>query len=84
MQKLRNLGTSKHQIKEELVKYWKDKSRITIVEDLLLYGNRIIMPEKLQLGTLRKIHKGHLGIQKCYQRIATPVWWPGVSKDMEQ
>ena len=86
--KLRNFcekgWPSKHQVKGELSKYWQQKSRITIVEDLVLYGSRIIVPETLRQDTLRKIHSGHQGIQKCHQRITTSVWWPGVTKDMEQ
>ena len=34
--------------------------------------------------TLQKIHNGHQGIQRCHLRISQSVWWPGVSKEIEQ
>ncbi len=53
------------------------------MEDLLLYGSRIVIPKSLQAETLSKIHNGHQGFQKCRQRVCTSVWWPGVSKELE-
>lgn len=79
----RNAWASKHQIKGNLKRYWHEKDRLTIVENLLLYGERMVVPEKLQQSTLDKIHNGHQGLQKCYQRTSTSVWWPGISKDLE-
>ena len=66
-----------------LLPYWKVRGEISLYENLLLYGSRIVVPAKLQKETLYKIHQGHQGIQKCRLRISSSVWWPGVSKAME-
>ena len=34
--------------------------------------------------TLNRIHHGHQGIQRCKLRVASSVWWPGVSSAVEQ
>jgi hypothetical protein len=60
---------------------------LTLQNDLLLHGNRIVVPASLQKETLQKIHQGHQGIQRCRQRANTSVWWPGLSdqiKDLVQ
>ena len=33
--------------------------------------------------TLEKIHHGHQGILRCRMRTSISVWWPGLSKEME-
>ena len=53
-------------------------------DNLLLYGTRIVVSEKMKLEILQKIHQGHQGIQRCRLRVNTSVWWPGVCRDMVQ
>ena len=71
------------QIKSDLLLYWDARSELTICDGLLLYGSRIIVPKSLQWETLSKIHQGHQGIEKCRLRVSTSVWWPGVSREMQ-
>ena len=88
LSKLRRYSTSgwpsKHQVKDELACYWKVRGELTVWDDLLLYGTRIVVPQSQRAETLRKIHQGHQGIQKCRQRMSTAVWWPGVTQEIEK
>ena len=67
----------------ELKPYWTVRGNLTLHNELLLYGKRIVVPKQLQAETLQKIHTGHQGIVRCRLRAATSVWWPGISKDVE-
>ena len=58
------------------------KSNITIGEDLLLCGGRIVVLQSLWEETLKKLHQGHQGIQQCHLRAQSSVWWPGVSRQI--
>jgi len=62
--------------------YWTVRGNLTLHDELLLYGGRIVVPKQLQKETLKKIHTGHQGIVRCRLR-ATSVWWPGISKELE-
>ena len=60
------MGWPKKQlIPPNLTPYWKARDSLTICTDLLLYNSRIVVPKSMQQETLRKIHSGHLGIEKC-------------------
>ena len=74
---------AKHAIKGILKKYWGEKDKLSVVDDLLLYGTRVVIPESLQYEILMKIHHGHQGIQRCRLRVSSSVWWPGISKQVE-
>ena len=73
----------KHQISDELRPYWAIRGELSLYNNLLLYGNRIVVPPKLRSETLAKIHQGHQGVQRCHLRIMSSVWWPGVSRAVE-
>ena len=45
--------------------------------------DRVIIPSALRLDVLDKIHTGHQGIQKCRERAKSGVWWPNLSKQIE-
>jgi hypothetical protein len=67
-----------------LYPYWENRQHLTIVNDLLLYDDRIVIPQQMRLSMLDLIHQGHLGITKCRSRARECIWWPGLSSEIEQ
>ena len=63
--------------------YWENRAHFSIVDDLLLCDERIVIPRSMRLEILGCIHAGHLGITKCRARARTSVWWPGLSTQIE-
>ena len=47
-------------------------------------GNRLVIPVSMRLDVLDKLHEGPQGITKCRERAKTSVWWPGLSKQLEE
>ena len=66
----------------EIAPYWSSRGELTICGNLLLNGNRIVVPKSMQKLTLTKIHNGHLGIQRCHLRAKAAVWWPGITHQL--
>lgn len=63
--------------------YWESRGHLSVVDDLLMYDDRLVIPRGMRLQILDYIHTGHLGITKCRSRARTSVWWPGLPKQIE-
>ena len=75
---------SKDKIGPDLKPYWTVRGSLSLGNNLLLYNNRIVVPQVLCSETIEKIHEGHQGIERCRQRAQSSVWWPGMSKQVIQ
>ena len=60
------------------------RDELSILDNVLLKGNRIIIPSKLRPAVLEKLHTGHLGIEKTKRLARTSVFWPRINHDIEQ
>ena len=68
----------------EISPYYQHRNNLTLCGNLLLYNNRIVVPRSLRRETLKRIHCGHQGIERCRTRVSTSVWWPGVVHEIAQ
>ena len=64
--------------------YYTHKDRLTVVDDLLFYDNRLFIPLLERQKVLEEIHRGHLGETKCLNRAREVLWWPGLTKDIRE
>ena len=70
-------------VDSDLVDYFGIRGEFSVISDLLIRGNRIVIPVSLRQGILSRIHNdGHLSLQKCRRRIQDSVWWPRVSSEL--
>ena len=56
---------------------------ITIVENILLRGKKIIIPTSMRKEMLHRIHQGHQGINKCQRLARDALWWPRINQEIE-
>ena len=69
---------------DALQPYWPCKGEITVQQGILMKADRVIIPSALRLKVLDKIHTGQQGIKKCRERAKREVWWPGLSRQIEE
>lgn len=64
--------------------YKSIQAELCVVGELLLRGNRIIIPKQLRSKILEIAHEGHSGIVGTKRYLRTCVWWPGMDSDVER
>ena len=63
--------------------YWPFRGDLTVVHGILLKSSRIVVPSAMRLQVLDKVHEGHQGTLKCRERAKTSIWWPGLSREIQ-
>ena len=63
--------------------YMTFREELTIEDGLILKGTRIIIPNNQCKTILELIHEGYLGLNKCKLSAKEPVYWLGLSKQLE-
>ncbi|XP_033728239.1 uncharacterized protein K02A2.6-like [Pecten maximus] len=71
-------------LEEGMEGYFAARGELTILDGLLLYRDRIVIPDCQRAQVLETIHEGHQGITKSRERAAISVWWPGINKDIKE
>ena len=59
-------------------------SELSVQNGLLMKGERIVIPCCMRLEMLDRLHDAHQGIVKCRERAKQSVWWPGLSRQLEE
>ena len=55
---------------------------LTVVDGVLLKGQRIVIPTKMRPEMRSLVHEGHLGIEKCKRRAREVMYWPNMNTDV--
>ena len=63
--------------------YWSNRGQITVAQNVLLMRSGLVIPSSMRLEVLDKLHEGHQGISKCRECAKQTVWWPGLSKQIQ-
>ena len=58
-------------VPDALKPYWQAQDELSVVHGLLLKAERIVIPT------------GHQGVTKCGERAKRALWWPGLSRQIE-
>ena len=70
-------------VPDTLKPYFYRKNELTLEEDCILWGARVVVPKKLQERVLNELHVSHLGIAKSKALARCHVWWPKIDSEIE-
>ena len=68
---------------EILHPYWNYRECISVENGLLFKDDRLIVPETERNQILELLHYGHYGIKCTQDRAKESVFWPDITKDIE-
>lgn len=57
---------------------------LSTTNDILLRGNRIVLPKSLQTKAVLLAHEDHAGITRTKQRLRSKLWWPKMDAFVEE
>ena len=69
---------------EELRPYTMRRYQLSVEEGCLLWGNRVVVPQKGRKKVLETLHEAHPGIVRMKGFVRGYVWWPGIGEEMER
>ena len=75
-------GWPKYISDETLQPFVKRKFDLTVENDCVLWGFRVVIPEKLQRRLLLELHESHWGMVKMKSLSRSLFWWPTLDEDI--
>ena len=76
-------GWQQHIDRPEVQEFKKYSSSLSVVDDSLINGNRVLIPEVMRTQILNILHLGQFGMQKMIQLARSAVYWPQIDSQME-
>ena len=78
-------GFPKHrkQLPESCRRYWNIHQQLTVDDDLIVYGCRLLIPSCIHHQVLTNLHEAHQGTLQTKQRARLTIYWPGLDNDID-
>ena len=70
-------------VPEALKPYHNRREQLTLEDDCVMWGVRVLVPKKLQQRVLEELHHSHLGIARSKALARSYVWWPKLDSAIE-
>ena len=72
------------QVPEALKPYHNRQNELGTEGGCLMWGMRVLVPEKLQSKVLKSLHENHLGITRIKAIARSYFWWIGLDREIEK
>ncbi len=73
----------RQELPESCRPYWGIRTHLSVEDDLILYGCRLLIPTKMRRNVLEQLHDSHQGLVRTQQRAQLTVYWPHMSVDID-
>ena len=76
-------GAPAHKETADISSFLPLRPDLQVLEGVLLYRNRVVVPPSLRACVLEHLHSGHQGVSAMSSRARALVFWPGISRDIQ-
>ena len=66
-------------VPSEIRAFYSYRDELTVQDEILFRGSRVIVPAAMRAEMLKKIHSSHIGIEGCLRRAREILYWPGMT-----
>ena len=67
-----------------IIEYWNHRDELSVVNDLVFKGKKLVIPPSLRKSMLDTVHSGHMGVEKCQKRARDIMFWPKMSGEIAE
>ena len=75
--------TERRILPQNLREFWPYRDELTYENNMVIKGNQILIPKSLRSDILKDLHIPHLGIVKTNLLAKTCVYWPKMTKEIQ-
>ena len=70
------------QLPANLADFWRHRKSLSVLDEVVMMGERIVIPPSLRQEILDHLHGAHQGVRAMTSRAQASVFWPGISSDI--
>lgn len=64
--------------------YFTFRDELSIHDDIILKGDKVVVPTSLQANYVEQVHRGHIGYETSLRRAKDILFWPTMSQDIQK
>ena len=72
------------QVSDTLKPYWNRRLELSLEDDCIMWGSRVVISKKFQKRVLQELHEVHFGIARTKAIARGYMWWPELNRQIEE